>query len=66
MGDQTQQGIVCCSSIEDYENNKIKKHEHTRHQKEEDRTKLIDIQNANVGPVWLTFKEKQDLVNARI
>jgi len=66
MSGHSQQGIVCCTSIEDYENNLIKRHEFTLPKKEQDRTKLTDIQNANVGPVWLTFKEKQDEIMQRI
>lgn len=42
-GQSTQYGLVCASSIEDYETNKIKKHEKTLQKKEEDRTKLTDI-----------------------
>jgi uncharacterized protein (DUF1015 family) len=48
--------LVCASSIEDYENNRIKKHEKTLQRKEEDRTKLADIRSANIGPVFLTYK----------
>lgn len=52
---QTQYGIVACSSVEDYTNNRIKKHELTRKKKEADRTKLTDVQGANAGPVFLTY-----------
>ena len=45
------------ASIIDYEENRIKKHELTRKDKEADRTKLTHIQNANVGPVFLTYSE---------
>lgn len=54
------------SSIEDYENNLIKKHEYTLQKKEDDRTKLTDTQSANIGPVFLTFKggvSIQDKIN---
>jgi len=57
MGDHSQQGIIGLASIQDYEENKIKKHEYTLAKKELDRTKLTDIQSANVGPVFLTFRE---------
>lgn len=50
-------GLLCASSIEDYENDIIKKHERTLQRKEEDRTKLNDIQNANIEPVFLTYKD---------
>ena len=43
MGSHTQQGIVALASIEDYENNKIKRHEYTLPKKEMDRTKLTNI-----------------------
>ena len=49
------------SSIEDYENGLIKKHELTIKKKEEDRTKLCDTQNANLGPVFLTFKDGEEI-----
>lgn len=55
MGDHTQHGLMCLSSVDDYENNIIKKHENTVERKEIDRTKLTDIQSANIGPVFLTF-----------
>lgn len=55
MDGRTQFGVVAGASVEDYENNVIKKHELTRKKKEEDRTKLTDIQGANTGPVFLTY-----------
>ena len=45
------------ASVEDYENGLIKRHELTNKKKEEDRTKLSDKQNANLGPVFLAFKD---------
>ena len=39
----------------------IKKHELTRKKKEEDRTKLTNIQSANVGPVFLTYHDSEDI-----
>lgn len=45
------------ASVDDYENGLIKRHELTIKKKEEDRTKLSDTQNANLGPVFLTFKD---------
>ena len=42
MGNHTQHGLFCLSSIDDYDNNRIKKHEFTVKRKEVDRTKLID------------------------
>jgi uncharacterized protein (DUF1015 family) len=63
MGDHQQYGIICMSSIEDYEDGKIKIHEHTLQKKEEDRTKLCYSQNANVGPVFLTFRNGEEIVD---
>ena len=56
MNSTTQYGIVAAASIDDYEQKLIKKHELTRKKKEEDRTKLTDVQQANVGPVFLTYR----------
>lgn len=66
MQGHSQQGIMALASIEDYETNKIKRHEFTLPKKELDRTKLTNIQNANVGPVFLTFKDKQEEIKARM
>ena len=49
------------ASVEDYENGLIKRHELTIKKKEEDRTKLSDVQNANLGPVFLAFKDGEDI-----
>ena len=51
-----QTGIIAAVSIEEYNNGLIKKHEHTRPEKEDDRTKHIRVTGANTGPVFLTFK----------
>lgn len=58
MGEHIQYGIMALSHIDDYEQGIIKKHEFTRKDKEADRTKITDIQNANIGPVFLTYKHK--------
>ena len=50
------------ASVDDYENNKIKKHECTIKKKEDDRTRLTSIQNANIGPVFLAFDERNRVV----
>jgi uncharacterized protein (DUF1015 family) len=63
MGSHIQYGIVALSHVDDYEKGIIKKHEFTRKDKEADRTKFTDIQNANVGPVFLTYKHK-DTINS--
>jgi len=55
MDGRTQYGIVGCTSIEDYFNNNIKKHELTRKDKEEDRMIHVRITNANVEPVFFSY-----------
>ena len=55
MGNHVQHGILGLTSIDDYERNLIKKHEFTLKRKEDDRTKIIDEQDANAEPVFLTF-----------
>jgi uncharacterized protein (DUF1015 family) len=68
MGNHVQTGIAALCHIEDYENNLIKKHEKTRRDKEDDRTRLIDTISANTGPVFLTYRQDRavdELVAAR-
>ena len=60
MDSKEQFGLVSASSVTDYENNLIKKHEKTLEKKEKDRTKLTDIQSANVGPVFLTYRANEN------
>ncbi len=59
MGNHIQYGLVAGASIEDYDANRIKKHEYTRKVKEEDRTKHVKTLNANTGPVFLTYKDNK-------
>eukprot|EP01084_Bolivina_argentea_P050409 92691_1 len=61
MGDHEQFGLVCESSAVQYEADLIKKHELTRKIKEDDRTKLTDIQSANVGPIFLCYKKVKEI-----
>mmetsp|Transcript_4494 Transcript_4494/g.8215 ORF Transcript_4494/g.8215 Transcript_4494/m.8215 type:complete len:419 (-) Transcript_4494:864-2120(-) len=61
MQGREQYGIMAMASVEDYENGLIKRHEFTIKRKEEDRTKLSDVQNANLGPVFLTFKGGEEI-----
>ena len=63
MGNVDEIGLVAGASIEDYENDIIKKHEHTRADKEADRIKHVDTLNANTGPVFLTYKAREDMNN---
>jgi len=68
MGEHEQSGIVTCCNIEDYENDLILRHEKTRQDKEDDRTRHVETIKANTGPVFLTYKEQDaiDLVVAEI
>jgi uncharacterized protein (DUF1015 family) len=56
MNHKTQYGIVGCALCEDYENGIIKKHELTRPDKEEDRMVLTRYLNANIEPVFFSYK----------
>jgi uncharacterized protein (DUF1015 family) len=56
MGDISQTGLVVCASVDDYQSGVIKKHEHTRADKEEDRVKHIDYLDANDEPVFYLFR----------
>lgn len=58
MNGKTQYGLVVCCHVQDYLNNKIKKHELTRRDKEEDRMKHVRNTNANIEPVFLAYKER--------
>ena len=61
MDGREQYGIVAMASVDDYESGLIKRHELTIKKKEEDRTRLSDTQNANLGPVFLTFKDGETI-----
>lgn len=61
MEGRTQYGIVLCANIEDYFNEKIKKHELTRADKEEDRMKHVRVNNANIEPVFFSYPYDQEL-----
>lgn len=61
MGGRSQTGIVACASIDDYLQNIIKKHELTRADKEQDRTRHVDICDANTGPIFLTYPAREDI-----
>ena len=66
MGNHTQTGIMAAVSIEEYNQGLIKKHEFTRPEKENDRTRHIDITNANTGPVFLTYRNDGKLKNVTL
>lgn len=56
MNGRSQNGLVACTSVDDYINDVIKKHEHTRKDKEQDRINHVNFCNANTGPIFLTYK----------
>jgi uncharacterized protein (DUF1015 family) len=56
MGDHEQIGIVACCSVEEYDRAIIRKHERTRRDKEDDRTRHILVLRAQTGPVFLTYR----------
>ncbi|KAB1439990.1 DUF1015 domain-containing protein [Candidatus Galacturonibacter soehngenii] len=62
MNGRSQTGLVACASIDDYENNIIKKHEKTREDKEIDRIKHVDTCNAQTGPIFLAYRSN-DIIN---
>ncbi len=63
MGKHQQVGLVAVASVKDYNSNRIRKHEFTRPDKEDDRVRQIDALNAQTGPVFLTYRHN-DTVDA--
>ncbi len=61
MKGKSQTGLVICTSIDDYINNKIKRHEHTRKDKELDRINHVDYCDANTGPIFLTYRNQDEI-----
>ncbi len=56
MGEHAQTGFVCVGNVADYDSNRIRKHEFTRPQKEDDRVRQITALQAQTGPVLLTYR----------
>ncbi|HJZ68794.1 MAG TPA: DUF1015 domain-containing protein, partial [Blastocatellia bacterium] len=56
MGEHTHTGIAACCSIDEYDSDVIRKHERTRKDKEDDRTRHILTLRAQTGPVFLTYR----------
>src|SRR5205823_12271991 len=56
MGRHEQTGLAACYSLDEYDRNIIKKHERTRRDKEDDRTRHMIALGAQTGPVFLTYK----------
>lgn len=61
MNGHIQTGLVCCSSIDDYEKGLIKKHELTRPDKEQDRINHITVTRAQTGNVFLAYKDNAEV-----
>lgn len=61
MNGRTQTGLVGCASIDDYMENRIKKHENTREDKELDRTRHVDTLSAQTGPIFLAYHARPEL-----
>lgn len=61
MGDHTQIGIVAVCSIDEYDNSTIRKHERTRRDKEDDRTRHMLMLRAQTGPVFLTYRASAEI-----
>lgn len=61
MNGRTQYGFVIAANVDDYMEGRIKKHELTRRDKEEDRMKHVRINNANVEPVFFAFPDNPEL-----
>jgi len=61
QGNSCYLGLACCLDVDDYLSNTIKRHEATRYDKEEDRTRHIDSVDAHTGPVVLLYKDPGDI-----
>ena len=60
-GERTQYGLVVAAWVDDYMEGRIKKHELTRRDKEEDRMKHVRVNNANIEPVFFAYPHREDL-----
>jgi uncharacterized protein (DUF1015 family) len=61
MGDHEQIGVVACCSMDEYDQDLIRKHERTRRDKEDDRTHHMLVLRAQTGPVFLTYRSSRDI-----
>lgn len=61
MGEHRQRGLVAVCHVDDYDSGLIKRHEKTRRDKEDDRTRLVDALSANTGPIFLTYRDAAGL-----
>jgi uncharacterized protein (DUF1015 family) len=68
-GEHEQVGLACCCSVDEYENDTIRKHEHTRKEKEDDRLRHMLTLSAHPGPVLMAYRAREeidDLVRSEI
>lgn len=61
MDGRSQTGLVCCTSIDEYFENVIKKHEKTRPDKETDRIRHVDALSAHTGPIFLAYRRNDEI-----
>lgn len=61
MGAHIQTGIVAAASVPAYEDQRIRRHEFTRPDKEDDRVRQIDVLNAQTGPVFMTYRQSAQI-----
>ncbi len=61
MDGRSQTGLVACSSVDDYQNQTIKKHENTREDKELDRIRHVDATDAHTGPIFLVYRSQKEI-----
>jgi uncharacterized protein (DUF1015 family) len=61
MGDHEQTGVAGCASIDEYDQDVVRKHERTRRDKEDDRTRHMIRLRAQTGPVFLTYRDRPEI-----
>jgi uncharacterized protein (DUF1015 family) len=61
MGEHEQIGVVACCAVDEYDAGTIRKHERTRRDKEDDRTRHILTLKSQTGPVFLTYRANDDI-----
>lgn len=61
MDGRSQVGIGACASVDDYDNQVIKKHENTRADKEADRIRHVDVCSAQTGPIFLAYRRQEEI-----
>jgi len=61
MGEHSQTGIAACCSVDEYDSDIVRKHERTRKDKEDDRTRHMLTLRAQTGPVFLTYRGRDEI-----